>query len=528
MEKLKRNSCNWLRDNWKIYLAFLISSILLYTEDIIFELPNPDSVLMSPFQKSDYIWEMKLGRFMIAVWHIIFGKAISTPLAAILTLAVLSIAVLLLTDILPFSHFGLRYLAGMLFLASPHVQSLISYNYCSVIYSLAMFFVCLALRLLWKQKSIRSTLIAIVLLCFSCGGYQAYMGIFLTAGLMALIVSLLQGEDRKLWLNSVLRWILAAAGGVALYLVINKLVLWFSNLNAVDGRGFSHMGRIEISQMPSRIYEYVGHYYKEYFFGDELISNSYGVVPRRTINLLFFGIALLVMFSYLALSKISIRRKILAVTMCCGIPFTTMALFLFAQEISVLEPTGTLMTPAFSLTYMFVLCLADELPRLKDLFPLQIVHAAENIAAALVVLMLVQMALDGQSYMRSEKNRTLGALSLMESDILSAERTYGEKDIYIAWGYNSISNDSYANLRESVHWLVQSYGLIWPDYSAQQRCLSALCHDYLGFSYNPATAEEVEEVTESSEYAAMDPFPESGYIQKIGDVIVLKFSDPDY
>lgn len=525
MENVTGKTKTWLRGRWKLYLAYVISSVLLYAEDIIFELPNPDAVNESVFLKYGYTWELQLGRFMIAIWHKIFGLTISAPLSAVLTLLVLSMAVLLLTEILPFRHFGLRYLAGMLFLCSPHVQSLLSYYYCSVIYSLALLLVCLALWLLFHRVSWFSVLSAIVLLCMSCGAYQAYMGIYLTAGLMMLIAELLRGEDRKAWLQRVLALILSTLGGVTLYLVANKLVLRLMHLQAATARGFSSMGSIDFSKMPSRILEYVGHYYIEYFFGDELINNSYGVVPRRTINLLFFGITVLVIMLYLIFLRISIRRKIFAVVLCCGIPFTTMALFLFAQEISITEATGTLMSPAYSLTYLFVLYLADGLPQLKSCRPLRILQAAEGLAAVLVALMLMQMALDGQTYMRTEKNRTLGALSLMESDIIDAERTYGAEDVYIAWGYNSVSLDRYYNLRESVHWLVQSYGLVWSSYEAQQDGLSQLSKDYLGFSYSPASAEEAEEVLATPEYAAMPSYPAAGYVQEIGDVIVLKFAD---
>lgn len=136
MGRLVRVILSWLRDRRKMLAAYIITGLLIYAEQIVLELPNADALLNSTIEKSSFKWELQLGRFMLPLYQMLFGYTISPALVTILSIFALSISSLVITEILPFQNNIVRYLAGVFMLASPHVQSLVTYYYCSLAYSI--------------------------------------------------------------------------------------------------------------------------------------------------------------------------------------------------------------------------------------------------------------------------------------------------------------------------------------------------------------------------------------------------------
>jgi hypothetical protein len=276
--------------------AYIITGLLIYAEQIVLELPNADALLNSTIEKSSFKWELQLGRFMLPLYQMLFGYTISPALVTILSIFVLSISSLVITEILPFQDNIVRYLAGVFMLASPHVQSLVTYYYCSLAYSISMLYACLAVLLLVRKNfRLREGIVAAILYALSLGGYQSYLFTAATLSVMALILAVIQGETlRNLW-KKFLRLLFSGGAGVILYLVLNKLALLRIHKSNVDDRGFSTMGQIDWKGLPWRIFLYVYHYNKEYFFGNELINNSYGIFA---INLDLINIILRTIYLY--------------------------------------------------------------------------------------------------------------------------------------------------------------------------------------------------------------------------------------
>lgn len=509
----------------KMYLAYLISSLILYAEDIVQELPNPDAVWLGTIEKTSWDWEIQLGRFLLPLYQFVLGYSIAPAVSTILSLGLLCLTTLLITKLFFLRDDFLRYLAGMFIIASPHVQSLLSYYYCSIAYSFSFLLAVLALMIFYKAKDKiwRNILLGALLLCLSAGGYQSYLSVTVTLCLMLLIFEVVNGDSAKAAGRQLLHFLAGGTVGVAMYLLANKLVIYILRTQNAGNRGFSTMGKIDWAGLPSRIYLY-GHFYKEYFWGTELINNDYGIIPRRYLNLTFAIIAAIFVVRYLIVGKGKLRRRVIACFLTLFIPLATVSLFIFASQISILETTGSLMTPAFCLTYLFVLAFFEQTTGK----PVKSVQKAVKVVSVLILLMLCHMALDGQSFVRYDMHQKVTIVRNLADELPEyMEECQTTKVIIVGYPEKGNYGDQYANLRDSVHWLAQSYGVIWPHLRGIQAGYERLCEDYAGFGYDWLEEAECKKTLANPIVENMPCYPEEGAIRKVGDIIVVKLSDYD-
>lgn len=519
---------SWIYDRRKLLTAYIVTGLLIYAEQIVLEIPNPDALMNSVIAKSSYKWELQLGRFMVPLYQMLLGYSISPALYTILAIIILSFSTLIITEILPFHSKWLRYFAGVFVIASPHVQSLLTYYYCSVEYSISMLLACLAVLLLCQEKfKVRDGIAAALLYALSLGGYQSYLFMAATLSVMVLIFSVINGETLKNLWKKTIRLLVGGAGGVILYLVLNRIALYQIHKSNVDDRGFSTMGQIDWAGLPWRIYLYVFHFNKEYFFGDGLINNSYGIVPRRYLNLIFLAFAAAAVLFYLIGGRGKLRRRIAAVLLMILIPFGTVSLYLCAPKLSIHETTGSLAASAFCLVYVFVLSFADATLQvdIATIWKKPFKWGA-LLVSFLVLIMNIHMAQDGQAYLRYDLNQTKAAAQSVSVDIIQAMKEYGTDKVFVVGDPDAGNySDKYSNLRESVHWLVASYGATWPNLGGEQYSFQNLCQDYIGFYYECPDVQTCTAICETSTYASMPCYPENGSVQLIDGVIVVKFSD---
>ncbi len=483
--------------------------------------------MVGTLYKDSWLWEVQLGRFLIPVYQMVLGYSVAPAVSTILSLGILSLTVLVLTRLLDFQGRILRYLAGMLVLASPLVQSLLSYYYCSVAYSCSFLLAVLAAVLFTRADKTqgkaqwKDIALGALLLCLSAGGYQSYLAVVVTLCLIALIFRVIHGDSARALRKQFVRCLAGGAAGVACYLIVNKCVTHVVGTQNTSARGFSTMGKIDWAGLPSRLYLY-GHFYKEYFWGTELVNNDYGIVPRRYLNLIFILVAAAIVLHYLILGNGRFLRRLVAFLMMVLIPAATLSLFLFAPQISILETTGSLMTPAFSLSYLFVLALFEKTVN-RPAVP---VRWIVQVLAALILLMLCHMALDGQSFVRYDAHQKVTLVRNLASELPACMKdAHTDKVVLVGYPEKGYYDDRYAHLRDSVHWIVQSYGVIWPDFEGRQVSYERLCEDYAGFHYQVVGADKVKDLLSDPVIDRMPCYPEEGSIQQVGGVLVVKLSE---
>ena len=223
----------------------------------------------------------------------------------------------------------------------------------------AFSFLCVvgALYFTLKKGDKISAIVAMVLIMISTAIYQAYIGVYITMGLIYYICYLFKANDIVQLLKYSVRTIGITCGGMLLYLISNKLVQNYYGVIAVDGRGFSTMGQLKLGETISNIGKsYV--YFVQYYFGDQLINN--GVGHRKEINILFFTVLVyLVISAYVCLKKV--WKKIAFVVFIMIIPIVEMIIVIIAPEADILDTTGILMLPTMVGTYILGIVLFNQM-----------------------------------------------------------------------------------------------------------------------------------------------------------------------
>lgn len=315
-------------------------------------------------------------------------------------------------------------------------------------------------------------------------------------------------------------YIVGVGGATGLYLIVNKVMLAFFHTENTSDRGFSEMGRLDIAHLPNRLYMYCIHYYKEYFIGTDLLNNDYGFVPRKYINLAFIVCAS-VYFVYLIMAKeISIVRKIITVIMTMLIPIASMSIFILAPKTDIHAATGALMIPTINMVYVFAIALADMVKIKKE----YIFRKLFVFTCGMVMLMYMQMALDGQSYMKYMMNKTDNVANEIVSKITDISG-WNTKKVCIA-GCMEDGNypNDYPELKSSVMWLPQSYGTFWPGYDPVQFGYRQYIRDHIGIKYSTAEENLYKSIKNTDEFKQMSSFPSEGSTKEIDGVIVVKLS----
>lgn len=141
--------------------------------------------------------------------------------------------------------------------AFPTVASIYAYMFTASQYFLSMLLAVLAAWLLHRRGMTRSLLSVLCIVC-SMGLYQAFFSLTAAILVLTMLIEVCKGR----WKDSVkdflfmgLHYLGWLALGLALYLVITKVCLWYTDTKLVDYQGLSSMGQITFHILLQRIKE---------------------------------------------------------------------------------------------------------------------------------------------------------------------------------------------------------------------------------------------------------------------------------
>ena len=135
-----------------------------------------------------------------------------------------------------------------LLVTSPAVVETLYYSYTADGYMVAFLLACIAVYLTrFDSKKISSKIIAVVLICLSCGVYQIYFCFALVLTLCYFIYELCENRFKiKEYLLWALQELIVFVVGMALYYGIWKLLLVVENVQIADYSGFNTMHLINL------------------------------------------------------------------------------------------------------------------------------------------------------------------------------------------------------------------------------------------------------------------------------------------
>lgn len=501
-------------------ILFFSGACIVYFAKIVTDLPNPDAIWNGMFFKSNCGWEISLGRYMLGVLQVFRAYTINTTFITLVCMAMLSFICVYTLKIFEIKTLGWKIIVGALIIISPTVGSTLTYYYCSDFYMISYFLAVLAVWFMVGEGKAR-LLVASICLMLSAAIYQAYISLAILLCFIYLMKMLLDSEqDGKKVFKKAGRCLVSGIAGVGLYLMSNKVVQQICKIDAQRSRGFSEMGMLDFDS----IFVQIGQCYssfKQYYFQDSMINNL--CYFRKEINILFFFLLGCLFLGILLKSEIVIGRKLMFIGMCLLYPVISLSICILAPKISIFDSTGVLMLPTMNYIYVLAVILFQLLD-IRELYQ-KICAAGVFIATAAVFIMLLQLELGGQSYMKYNMLKTYHVAGQIEE----RANGYGKaaaKLCVIGSMESGNYPDNYSELAESQHWVSAGYKTIWSDYDGCQHCWHEFMKQYLGKAYDMCSKEEYIDITQSPEYSAMGIFPEQNGAILIHDTVVIKLSDP--
>lgn len=507
-----------------LLLFYFLFALAVYWDTVSGNLFNPDSIWNGVYYKTEYEWEASLGRYMLRFWQDLLGGGIN---ASFVTIVCLVEVCLICYSVIYIFHIEQRFwqcIAGMFLILSPSVQGTLTYYYCSAYYLLAYLLILAGIIVLLKagaKTKWRYLLTSMLMFCISLATYQAYIGIMITIIIIYGIVEVLEPEVsiRKLGVK-LGRLLTGMAGGVLLYLLSNKIILKLWEIDANTGRGFDKMGMIQIENLWKELTGCYVNFY-QYYFGNWMINNDYGWMPRSRANLLVFLVIAAIWLSILFKMQIKMKQKILAFGGFLLLPIAFMSITICAPEVSIYSTTGVLMLPTMNYLYIFVIILGQKSSFCKGKFGNFLCIAS----SCCIMIMLGELVSDGHTYMKYCNKKTQYVAYEIAHSIIEYIEPGKEMTVCIA-GRMEDGNfpNQYPELKESVQWTTASYGTIWNTVSGSQSCWMNYIKQFLGIQYNGVDSARFDEIITSEEFLGMNDFPEEGSVQKIGDTVTVKLS----
>ncbi|MCR5100672.1 MAG: glucosyltransferase domain-containing protein [Butyrivibrio sp.] len=540
----------------------IIIGLVAYSGYIINVIPNPDAIWNGLYYKSSYKWEIALGRFMVGIWQVIFGNAVVPSLTAILSIILSALSGTMISAIFNIRNKVLTIIIGLIIMFSPHMLSGMTYYYCFIYYMIAQALMILAVWLITEHKYV----LGICAIVISLGTYQAYLQVLLIVGLLYVFFSI---SERGLYKNAdenksgiqfvikdILVYVFVVLIGIIFYLIVNKIVLMATGVEADSGRGFSSMGILGIKQILCGIISC----YKEfanYFVGTELVNNEYVVlfIQRRFINIAVFILGIVLLVIYLKKSN-SFLNRCICIFLTLLVPVCAMAMVIVAPGVSIYDTTGALVLAAMNYVFLIPVIILD---RLGDMSLYGVLSEKlsnrdssnillkENIFLKsnkifnyigicilfLFIVMNVQMTFHAESYLKASYNKTYTVASKISSEIdevIGSSETDSKKiKVPTVCIIGNMEAGNYPelkkNLLSSISWTVPSYGCIWDDVNGAQATWIFTFKEFLGIKYKRCDIDTYQVLAVNEQVQNMPLFPQAGSVQMIDGVVVVKLSE---
>lgn len=587
----------WFARNAKLLVVCFAVGMICHAQMYLNGLSNPDAVasLSNPNGYGSFIphaWDISLGRWgLLFAAYAKFGLC-SPILTSAITIALFALGIVLLIDRLGIKRACLRYASSILFIVSPFVSCCITYYYCSNSYALSFLCAVLAVCLVGRVGAVSKPVAlvgAVALLAFSLGCYQASLGVFCVAVLLAMVRSLMGGGSESLMslahdahgaeargscsegghescgacgsnaqsscreedLSARLSFsakqlavffgvaVAVCAAGAVLYYALTELSLLVSGVGLSAYGGASSVGAGSIlgsltSSIPSAYAAFF-----DSFFSHGIFGNHFGWVHVAGIGMAITTAA----FIGLAVTAGAKRSGASAMALLCValIPFAANVILVIVPSYG--YPTLLMLggsMASFLLLPLLVQLLIDSPERGKA--DLRVIDSPErhNVrlrvpAKAMSIGCCCLIAVGAWSYalqsnadaevMQACQNQTASLATRIAGALDANPDVQAGAKVLIA-GKPEAGN--YPNTSDSyVH--ASSYakwGMVWDNhYQNNMRSWDVIMKQFAGQSFNYCSFDECAKVIRSSEFANMSLYPADDSVATIDGVVVVKISD---
>ena len=451
------------------------------------------------------------GRWALPLLSYIFPDFSMPLIYGIISIAIMAVAITILIKELRIENRILQILFSGLVIAFPTMIGTVAYMFTLTSYAIAFLMSVAAVRYAnggWKQK-----VVAVGLSVFSMGIYQPYISVTSSFFLVSLALGLLVDNAE---INQVVRkglyFLLHLAITCLLYLIINRAVQQITGIsyNEYAQDRISFAGLISLQRIKRTYTVFITELlYGEYSFMSAPIARVMHVVCAAVagVNILFW------------MRTVGNWRKIALLTfIILLLPISISCMILVVDDIGV----HTMLFYSFIAVYGLVcvsLSMAFAHPyraRLRGFF-------FDVVVMALTIILVCNVYVGNRAYLQTYVSNlnayafftSLATRIEMQSCFLDDAKValIGNADQFI-YDMSEFEGASSPQVKGTTGFEVNRWSR------------EDFIKYYVGRDYVYATAIEVSKIIDSTEFSEMPVYPYEGSIQKIGDIIVVKFSDP--
>lgn len=526
MSKLSYNNLSSYYKSNKIQLLLSIIStyiigVIAHAYGFLNNIFSHDSLNAMYADATENSAKISVGRFMVPlVRYFIRGQLAIPWLIGILALFYVSVSVYLVVKL-----FNVNSKALIIFISALMVTN-ITVTGCVATYihefdidMFALMFAVFSVYLWRTKKGILCSIFSTVLIVISLGIYQSNLTVVTTLIICCLIIDLMNGASFKKTFFKGLQGLSEITAGAISYYALSKIIINISGISAQ-----SRTDALNVTDFLTEDISYINGFNSMIYYEIQKIVNPISVLPKpiviiSNILLLLAGLFIVLLFIRKPDKKI-IKEKFLSLVLIALLPVAIGFICILTKG-----ELHDIMTYAFWLIPVFIVVLFSQLKNYESkTFLRKVISGIFVICIAITAWNNILVA--NTAYLKKdlEHDATLSAMTRMASDLDDRnDYTAGETKVYfVGSDFINGKTDEFDEIEKIIgleyntsigmagkEWYFCSYEKYFVNYMGQP----------LNHTDNSFITDEIHD-----RIINMPAFPNEGYMQKFGDVLVIKMS----
>lgn len=400
---------------------------------------------------------------------------------------------------------------GAVFAAYPVVTSTFAYNFSATYYFLALFLAVLSVDRISDSDDKKDIIIAIILLTFSAGFYQAYLSVAVTMALSLIMKELLLSESEiKDIVRKGIKYIVTFIVSLVLYLILNKISLVIMKPPATGYQGAKNMGALTISKIPARFIQTYLHFFYIKWNG----------INKQTCMWVFIitylVIAAVMVIRYMLKKKLPCINVILFVIAYAVMPIAVNLVYLMSTDDKFSIHTLMRFATVFVILTPAVFMEATS-SKEKD-------RGLSICAVLLTVITFCYIYSNNVAYMKMNLVQTemTSFFTVLESRISQVENFSDETPV-VFYGEFKIEDKNLYDMNEMYGDTV----ILGYEYNARDLINRESWKRYMAYhtGFAPNIIDAPADILETDEFANLKVYPDADSIKVINGILVVKLSD---
>lgn len=465
--------------------------------------------------RTEEIWKIELGRFLVPVYRLIRGPVSLPWLVGLLGLMWTAIALFLVVEIFDISSRVAVFLtAGIMTTNITYIAQIATYLYEFDFNALSMLLAVLAVYL-WNRKEIFWNLAAVCCLMVSIAIYQAYISVTVTLIVWKSIMDLLDDKPVMAVLIHGLKGILVVLTGVALYFGLGKFVYAITGIVPQDRTNVFEAGSAQVQLNLEQL--------------QEAFEEVKSYILHKAYNIRFFkkSATAVTVLSCVTMVAVFVRKRyrwdrilmVFALIVALPIAMDCMRMLSKAMGIHELMVYAVWFFYVFLVVFSFFLCGKDWFPRLWA----KLLRVA--VCALVCVVLWQNVLLANTAYVKKEleANATLSVMTRVAAT-WDAREDFDPEETEVAFIGDADTEVTVHGMKRvsSILAMHKNFSIFRDDSEYYYNTYKAYFEYVLQRPVRFCSDEVHAQLKEDERVQALPKFPQKGYMEMIDGMLVIK------